>query len=118
MEKTPQVGALSATHLAIIWLLRFHQIAVEPERLMHEVCGASNPMALLRFIRKSGLKAKAVRVPVDRLARTPMPAVLCCAMVPSSSAASASTMCCLSIRQRCCRNSGRSKSSFASGPES
>ena len=75
MEKASQVDALLPTHLAIIWLLRFHQIAVEPERLMHEVCGASNPMALLRFIRKSGLKAKALRVPADRLARIPMPAV-------------------------------------------
>ncbi len=75
MSEAPAGHAFSPTHLAIVWLLRFHHVAIEPEQLLHETGGAPSMLTLLRFLRGSGLKAKAVRIRPERLARTPMPAI-------------------------------------------
>lgn len=60
---------------ALVWMLRFHNIAVEPTALIHELGDNPGVLAILRYMRKSGLSARAVRVQSRRLERTPLPAI-------------------------------------------
>jgi ATP-binding cassette, subfamily B, bacterial HlyB/CyaB len=71
--------ALSAdgAHLtALVTLLRFHRIPAEPAQIAQEFAG-SIPTAgdLVRYLRRSGLKARAVSESVGGLEKVPLPAI-------------------------------------------
>ncbi|SFC46006.1 ATP-binding cassette, subfamily B, HlyB/CyaB [Pseudomonas citronellolis] len=62
----------------LVMLARFHQVAVSPEQLTHEFSPSQEGFGtaeILLAARKLGLKARAARSTIDRLARTPLPAI-------------------------------------------
>lgn len=62
----------------LVMLARFHNVAVSPEQLAHEFAEDGRSFArgeLLLAAKKLGLKAKAARSKVERLAHTPLPAI-------------------------------------------
>ena len=61
---------------ALVLLLRFHGIAVDPQQLQHQCGGgAIGVPAMLRAARELKLKARAVTSDWGRLAQTPFPAI-------------------------------------------
>ncbi|NVZ22811.1 type I secretion system permease/ATPase [Pseudomonas costantinii] len=64
--------------VCLVMLARFHSVAASAEQLAHEFAPANQSFTqreLLLAARKLGLKAKAVRTHIDRLERTPLPAI-------------------------------------------
>ncbi|WP_439888764.1 type I secretion system permease/ATPase [Pseudomonas sp. MBLB4123] len=62
----------------LVMLARFHNVAASPEQLSHEFAEDGRHFAraeLLLAAKKLGLKAKAVRSKLERLAHTPLPAM-------------------------------------------
>ncbi|RMP20990.1 hypothetical protein ALQ25_200234 [Pseudomonas coronafaciens pv. atropurpurea] len=62
---------------SLVMLARFHQVSASPEQLAHEFSSgeALQPSELLLAAKKLGLKAKFAKVAIDRLDRTPLPAI-------------------------------------------
>lgn len=62
---------------SLVMLARFHQVAVSAEQLTHEFAagGTFQISELLLAAKKLGLKAKVTKVSLDRLDRTPLPAI-------------------------------------------
>ncbi|TWC42859.1 mannuronan C-5 epimerase translocation ATP-binding protein EexD (PrtD) [Pseudomonas sp. SJZ079] len=63
---------------ALVMLARFHNVAASPEQLVHEFAEDGHQFGcaeLLLAAKKLGLKAKAVRTKLERLAHTPLPAL-------------------------------------------
>lgn len=63
----------------LVMLARFHQIAADPGQLAHQfkVSGALfEQTEILLAAKHLGLQAKAVKTSVDRLDRTPLPAMV------------------------------------------
>lgn len=82
MNATEASAAASAHTLdtglaSLVMLARFHQVAASAEQLAHEYAsgGALQIPELLLAARKLGLKAKTAKVMLDRLDRTPLPAI-------------------------------------------
>ena len=77
---TPPSPAPIDTGLAcLVMLARFHQIAADPGQLAHQfkVSGAAFEQSeILLAAKHLGLQAKAVKTSVDRLDRTPLPAMV------------------------------------------
>ena len=74
-DATPKLDSALA---CLVMLARFHQVAVSPEQLAHEFSPSQEGFGtaeILLAARKLGLKARAARSTVDRLARTPLPAI-------------------------------------------
>jgi subfamily B ATP-binding cassette protein HlyB/CyaB len=75
----PAVPAELDTGLAcLVILARFHNLAASPEQLTHEYLDTDqqfNTPQLLLAAQQLGLKAKAVRSAVERLAHVPLPAI-------------------------------------------
>jgi subfamily B ATP-binding cassette protein HlyB/CyaB len=71
------VPSIDSGLASLVMLARFHQVAVSQEQLEHEFSSgaAFDIPELLLAARKLGLKAKAKRVSIDRLDRTPLPAI-------------------------------------------
>jgi ATP-binding cassette, subfamily B, bacterial HlyB/CyaB len=70
---TPDTGLI-----CLLMLARFHNVAASGEQLAHEFGDGQQPFAtpqLLLASRKLGLKARRVQTCVERLARTPLPAI-------------------------------------------
>lgn len=66
--------------ISLCIVARFHQIAADPATLCHRLgLSPSDPVdtpVLLRAAKELGLKAKAIRTSVERLALTPLPALV------------------------------------------
>ncbi|WP_449126295.1 type I secretion system permease/ATPase [Pseudomonas viridiflava] len=62
---------------SLVMLARFHQVSASPEQLAHEFSSGDTLQAseLLLAAKKLGLKAKFAKVAIDRLDRTPLPAI-------------------------------------------
>ncbi|WP_110947771.1 type I secretion system permease/ATPase [Pseudomonas bohemica] len=78
----PSVGPSNGSSLdtgltTLVMLARFHQVAASAEQLAHEFSsgGAFQTPELLLAARKLGLKAKVAQVTLNRLDRTPLPAI-------------------------------------------
>ena len=64
---------------ALVLLLRFHEIAVDPAQIRHQFGNAPFGVPeILRCARQFGLKARAVSTKWDRLAKTTLPALAQC----------------------------------------
>lgn len=60
---------------AVVGMLRFHGLPVEAEQIRHSL-GDSPPLAeIIRYLRRAGLRAQAVRVGSKGLPRAPLPAI-------------------------------------------
>jgi subfamily B ATP-binding cassette protein HlyB/CyaB len=64
---------------ALVLLLRFHEIAVDPGQIRHQYAGASFGVPeILRCAKQFKLKARAITTDWARLAQTPLPALAEC----------------------------------------
>ncbi|MDO9007800.1 MAG: ABC transporter transmembrane domain-containing protein, partial [Thiobacillus sp.] len=62
----------------LVMLARFHQIAADPEQLAHQFKVSGEPLGrpdILLAAKHLGLQAKPVKTTIDRLDRTPLPAM-------------------------------------------
>ena len=82
MSDTPpsrdEQPSLDSGLACLVMLARFHNVAASPEQLAHEFAEDGRAFAkpeLLLAAKKLGLKAKAVRSKLERLAHTPLPAL-------------------------------------------
>ncbi|WP_323989518.1 type I secretion system permease/ATPase [Nguyenibacter sp. L1] len=60
---------------ALVELLRFHGIAADAAQIVHAWGIEPSAATALRVLRRAGLKARAVRLPLNRFTRAPMPAL-------------------------------------------
>jgi hypothetical protein len=69
----------SAWRGAVVALLRFHRLAAEPAQVV-QALGSAAPLrdGTVRYLRRAGLRSRAVSPPVQRLASVPLPAVAPC----------------------------------------
>lgn len=82
-HESPHTAAASAAELdtglaCLVMLARFHQIAADPDQLAHRFKVSGEPLGkteILLAARHLGLQAKAVTSSMDRLDRTPLPAL-------------------------------------------
>jgi subfamily B ATP-binding cassette protein HlyB/CyaB len=82
-HESPHTAAASAAELdtglaCLVMLARFHQIAADPDQLAHRFNVSGEPLGkteILLAARHLGLQAKAVTSSMDRLDRTPLPAL-------------------------------------------
>src|SRR5215470_9030284 len=64
---------------ALILILRFHELAVDPAQIRHQFAGAPFGIPeILRCAKELKLKARAVVADWGRLAKTPLPALAEC----------------------------------------
>ena len=74
----PSSAALDTGLTCLVMLARFHQIAADPDQLAHQfkVAGAHfGKTEILLAAKHLGLQAKPVKTSIDRLDRTPLPAM-------------------------------------------
>lgn len=75
----PDVSRVLDSGLAcLVMLARFHNVAASAEQLSHEFAAPEQPFGqaeILLAARKLGLKAKSAKSTVERLERTPLPAI-------------------------------------------
>lgn len=79
-QTAKQTAVLDTGLACLAMLARFHNVAVSPEQLSHEYVEDGQVFGkaeILMAARKLDLKVKAVRTPVERLDRTPLPAIAC-----------------------------------------
>lgn len=80
MDMVRQAGDTSSRDpglAALVMLLRFHGVPADPEQIRHRFATSSIGITeMLRCARDLGLKARARRTNWDRLARTPLPAIV------------------------------------------
>jgi subfamily B ATP-binding cassette protein HlyB/CyaB len=77
-EEPPPPPGIDSGLACLVMMARLHGVAVDPDQLAHEHVRSDRPFGtaeILLAARHLGLQAKAVRVGLDRLARTPLPAV-------------------------------------------
>src|SRR6266851_10150801 len=63
---------------ALVLLLRFHEIAVDPAQIRHQFGAAFGLPEILRCAKQFKLKARALNTDWERLTRTPLPALAEC----------------------------------------
>ena len=68
-------SATNASVSALVSMLRFHGLTADADFLGHELGDQPSAMEQVRFLRRAGLRARAVRVNASRLSRTPLPAL-------------------------------------------
>ncbi|TJZ74820.1 type I secretion system permease/ATPase [Chitiniphilus eburneus] len=74
-QEAPRVDTALA---CLVMLARFHQVAIEPDQVRHQYADTDGRLTeadVLRAARHAGLKARAVDTRLDRLDRTPLPAM-------------------------------------------
>lgn len=79
-ETAKQTAVLDTGLACLAMLARFHNVAVSPEQLSHEYVEDGQVFGkaeILMAARKLDLKVKAIRTSVERLDRTPLPAIAC-----------------------------------------
>jgi subfamily B ATP-binding cassette protein HlyB/CyaB len=77
-QEPPSIAALDTGLACLAMLARFHQIAVDPEQLSHQFKGSGEPFGrsdILLAAKNLSLQAKLVKTSLDRLDRTPLPAM-------------------------------------------
>lgn len=73
-----QLPSMDTGLLCLVMMARFHGIAADADQLAHEFAPLGKPMGstdILLAARRLDLKAKAVKTPAARLAKTPLPAL-------------------------------------------
>jgi subfamily B ATP-binding cassette protein HlyB/CyaB len=71
-------AALDTGLTCLVMLARFHQIAADPDQLAHQFKASAEPFnkpEILLAAKHLGLQAKPVKISIDRLDRTPLPAM-------------------------------------------
>ncbi len=74
----PSSAALDTGLTCLVMLARFHQIAADPDQLAHQFKTSADPFGeteILLAAKYLGLQAKPVKTTIDRLDRTPLPAM-------------------------------------------
>ena len=74
------VAALDTGLACLVILARINQCPVSPDQILHEFGNSEGPLSessLLLAAKKIGLKAKVARTTIERLDRTPLPAIAC-----------------------------------------
>ncbi|MDH2352609.1 type I secretion system permease/ATPase [Bradyrhizobium sp. SSUT112] len=75
-EQLEPTGAIPDQGLiALVMMLRFHGVAVDPERIRHQFGGVVRIAEMLRCAKDLGLRARVVRTNWARLSGLPMPAL-------------------------------------------
>ncbi|TYO61520.1 type I secretion system permease/ATPase [Bradyrhizobium hipponense] len=75
-EQLEPTGAIPDQGLiALVMMLRFHGVAVDPERIRHQFGGVIGIAEMLRCAKELGLRARVVRTNWSRLSGLPMPAL-------------------------------------------
>jgi subfamily B ATP-binding cassette protein HlyB/CyaB len=82
-QESPRIAAPSSAALdtgltCLVMLARFHQIAADPEQLAHQFKASAEGFGkpdILLAAKHLGLQAKVVKTSIDRLDRTPLPAM-------------------------------------------
>ncbi|MDE5443900.1 type I secretion system permease/ATPase [Bradyrhizobium sp. CSA207] len=75
-EQLEPTGAIPDQGLiALVMMLRFHGVAVDPERIRHQFGGVVRIAEMLRCAKELGLRARVVRTNWSRLSGLPMPAL-------------------------------------------
>ncbi|MDH2398990.1 type I secretion system permease/ATPase [Bradyrhizobium sp. SSUT18] len=75
-EQLEPTGAIPDQGLiALVMMLRFHGVAVDPERIRHQFGGVVRIAEMLRCAKDLGLRARVVRTNWSRLSGLPMPAL-------------------------------------------
>ncbi len=77
-EQNPDTSQIDTGLICLVMLARFHQIAADPEQLAHQFKASGelfNQTEILLAAKHLGLQAKAVRTFIDRLDKTPLPAM-------------------------------------------
>src|ERR1043166_7173357 len=76
-SETGNTGQLDPGLAALVMLLRFHGVGADPEQIRHQFGGAAIGIPeMIRCAKELGLKARASVSTWDRLAKTPLPAIL------------------------------------------
>ncbi|WP_323992973.1 type I secretion system permease/ATPase [Nguyenibacter sp. L1] len=65
----------SASVHALVEFLRFHGIPADASQIVHQWGTEPSSATVLRVLQRAGLKARAVRLPLARFTRAPMPAL-------------------------------------------
>ncbi|GAA5786266.1 type I secretion system permease/ATPase [Chitiniphilus shinanonensis] len=77
-DPAPEAPRVDTALACLVMLARFHQVAIEPEQVRHQYADTDGRLSesdVLRAARHAGLKVRAVDTPLDRLERTPLPAM-------------------------------------------
>jgi subfamily B ATP-binding cassette protein HlyB/CyaB len=77
-QETPPVAPLDSGLACLVMLARFHQIAADPGQLAHQFKASGDPFSqtdILLAAQHLGLQAKVVKTSIERLDRTPLPAM-------------------------------------------
>jgi subfamily B ATP-binding cassette protein HlyB/CyaB len=77
-EKTPPVATTDTGLACLVMLARLHQIAADPDQLSHRFkpsAASFGQTEILLAARDLGMQAKSVKTTVERLDRTPLPAM-------------------------------------------
>ncbi|OYW24630.1 MAG: type I secretion system permease/ATPase, partial [Hydrogenophilales bacterium 12-63-5] len=82
-QESPRIAAPSSAALdtgltCLVMLARFHQIAADPEQIAHQFKASADTFSkadILLAAKHLGLQAKPVKTTIDRLDRTPLPAM-------------------------------------------
>lgn len=75
---SPTPKALDTGLASLVLIARFHGVAADPNQLAHEFSDGGAPCSMTELLlaaKKLGLKAKRVKTALDRLAKTPLPAM-------------------------------------------
>ncbi|TPM07081.1 type I secretion system permease/ATPase [Mesorhizobium sp. B2-3-11] len=77
VRQAEDTGSRDPGLAALVMLLRFHGVPADPEQIRHRFATSSIGITeMLRCARELGLKVRARRTNWDRLARTPLPAIV------------------------------------------
>jgi len=77
-QESPRIAAMDTGLTCLVMLARFHQIAADPDQLAHQFKASGDPIdrtEILLAAKHLGLQAKPVKTSIDRLDRTPLPAM-------------------------------------------
>ena len=77
-QGSPHVVASDTGLTCLVMLARLHQIAADPDQLAHQFKASGEPFnktEILLAAKHLGLQAKPVKTTIDRLDRTPLPAM-------------------------------------------
>ena len=70
-----EADAIGPSLFALLWMLRFHDVAIEPANLTHQLGSKPSVLAVARYLRQSGLRARVITVRPERLDKVSLPAV-------------------------------------------
>lgn len=77
-QEIPRAATPDTGLACLVMLARFHQIAADPDQLAHQFKASGDAFGkteILLAAKHLGLQAKPVKTSIDRLDRTPLPAM-------------------------------------------